>query len=97
MGKKRILITMTSMYIGGAERALLGLLNAIDTTKNDIDLLIYSHEGEFMPLIPNTVNLLPYDSRFDVFANPIKEPAFTISSMGFMTSTSVSKYKPPYL
>ena len=72
MGKKRILITMTSMYIGGAERALLGLLNAIDTTKNDIDLLIYSHEGEFMPLIPNTVNLLPYDSRFDVFANPIK-------------------------
>ena len=27
-----------------------GLLNAIDTTKNDIDLLIYSHEGEFMAL-----------------------------------------------
>lgn len=63
---------MPSMYIGGAERALLGLLNAIDANKSDIDLLIYSHEGEFMSLIPNNVNLLSYDSRFNVFANPIK-------------------------
>ena len=48
--KPRILINMHYMEIGGAERALLGLLNAIDTDKVNVDLFINQHTGEFMKL-----------------------------------------------
>jgi hypothetical protein len=39
------------MHLGGAETSLLGLLQALDTSKVDVDLFVYSHEGELMNLI----------------------------------------------
>lgn len=62
---------MHYMEIGGAERALLGLLNAIDTDKVDVDLFINQHTGEFMKLIPNKINLLPEISAYSVIEKPI--------------------------
>lgn len=59
MSKPRIFINMHYMELGGAERALLGLLNALDTDRVDVDLFLNQHTGEFMPLIPKKVNLLP--------------------------------------
>ena len=59
------------MEIGGAERALLGLLNAIDTNKVDVDLFINQHTGEFMKLIPEKINLLPEISSYSVIEKPI--------------------------
>lgn len=47
------------MEIGGAERALLGLLSSIDYSKYDVDLFLLRHSGELLDLIPNEVNLLP--------------------------------------
>lgn len=55
---------MPSMFIGGAERSLLGLLDAFDFNEHEVDLFIYRHEGEFMPLIPDSVNLLPEVSAY---------------------------------
>ena len=69
--KPRIFINMHYMEIGGAERALLGLLNAIDTNKVDVDLFINQHTGEFMKLIPNKINLLPENSVYSVIEKPI--------------------------
>lgn len=69
--KPRIFINMHYMAIGGAERALLGLLNAIDTKKVDVDLFINQHTGEFMKLIPNKINLLPEISTYSVIEKPI--------------------------
>ena len=69
--KPRIFINMHYMEIGGAERALLGLLNAIDTNKVDVDLFINQHTGEFMKLIPNKINLLPEISAYSVIEKPI--------------------------
>lgn len=57
--KKKIFIFSHAMEIGGAERALLGLLNSIDYSKYDIDLFLLRHSGELLDLIPNEVNLLP--------------------------------------
>lgn len=71
--KKKILIIHPAMEIGGAERALLGLLNSMDYTRYDVDLLLCSHSGDFMSLINENVNLLPYDSRFDFFQCPVKQ------------------------
>lgn len=59
------------MEIGGAERALLGLLNAIDTDIVDVDLFINQHTGEFMRLIPQNINLLPEISAYSVIEKPI--------------------------
>jgi len=69
--KPRIFINMHYMEIGGAERALLGLLNAIDTDRVDVDLFINQHTGEFMRLIPKNINLLPEISAYSVVEKPI--------------------------
>ena len=64
--KKQILILMKTMNIGGAERSLLGLLGAFDYKKYNLSLMVYQHGGEFMEYVPKEVNLLPYNSKFDV-------------------------------
>lgn len=59
MGKKRIFISMHYMEIGGAESALIGMLQTIDYTRYDVDLFLHAHRGEMMQFIPKEVNLLP--------------------------------------
>lgn len=69
--KPRIFINMHYMEIGGAERALLGLLNAIDTSKYDVDLFLNQHSGELMNLIPPEINLLPPIKKYTALERPI--------------------------
>jgi glycosyltransferase involved in cell wall biosynthesis len=73
MNKPRIFINMHYMELGGAERALLGLLNALDTDKVDVDLFLNQHTGEFMPLIPDKINLLPERRGYNALERPIKQ------------------------
>jgi glycosyltransferase involved in cell wall biosynthesis len=68
---KKILIVSHCMEIGGAERALLGLLNSISYSKNKVDLFLYRHEGEFMKFIPKEVNLLPENMEYATLATPV--------------------------
>lgn len=56
---KKILIISHAMEIGGAERALLGLLNSFNYSQVQVDLFLCRHEGEFMHLLPKEINLLP--------------------------------------
>lgn len=58
----RVFIAIHYMHLGGAETSLLGLLQALDTSKVDVDLFVYSHEGELMKLIPEGINVLPENS-----------------------------------
>lgn len=69
--KKKILIMNPGMFIGGAERSLLGLLESFDFDKFDVDLHLYRHEGEFMDYIPLEVNLLPEIKAFTMFDRPV--------------------------
>ena len=71
--KKRIFIAIQYLEIGGAERSLIGLLNAIDYTRYEVDLFVYRHTGEFMNLIPKEVNLLPEIKKYTTLSRPIKE------------------------
>ena len=64
---------MHYMELGGAERALLGLLNAIDTTRVDVDLFLNQHTGPFMALIPSKINLLPEDETYSLIEKPFIE------------------------
>ncbi len=79
----RIFINMHYLEIGGAERALLGLLDAIDTSRMSVDLFLNQHTGEFMPYIPKGINLLPEMPAYSAIERPmvqiIKEGHFFIA------------------
>lgn len=61
------------MEIGGAEKALLGLLENIDTEKYQVDLFLMRHSGELLKYIPNNVKLLPEISEYAMLGIPIKD------------------------
>ncbi len=71
--KKSILVFSHVMEIGGAERALLGLLESIDYTRYEVDLFLMRHSGELMQYIPAQVNLLPEVPQYASLAIPIGE------------------------
>lgn len=71
--KPRIFIAIHYMHLGGAEISLIGLLQALDPKKVDVDLFVYSHEGELMKLIPDYVNVLPEIPAYKMFERPMKE------------------------
>ena len=71
--KPRIFIAIHYMHLGGAEISLIGLLQALDPKKVDIDLFVYSHEGELMKQIPDYVNLLSEIPAYKMFERPMKE------------------------
>lgn len=71
--KPRIFIAMHYMEIGGAETALVGLLNALDPARVDVDLFLYDHRGEMMQFIPEWINLLPQIPKYSVLERPIVE------------------------
>ena len=73
MSKKRIFISMHYLELGGAEMSLIGLLQALDYSKYEVDLFIHRHQGELMQFIPKEVNLLPEISAYSCIECPITE------------------------
>ena len=72
--KPRIIILMHYMELGGAESALLGLLQSVDPARVDVDVFIYDHRGELMKYIPtDKVNLLPEVTAYKMIERPFME------------------------
>lgn len=71
--KKKLLIVSHALELGGAERSLIGLLNALDPAICDIDLFLFRHEGELMGEIPSYIHLLPEVPAYTVLARPMKD------------------------
>lgn len=71
--KPKILIAMHYMELGGGETSLVGLLHALDPKRVDIDMFVYSHQGELMQYIPKYVNLLPEKEDWAMFERPMTE------------------------
>ncbi len=69
--KKRIFVAMQYMEIGGVERSLVGLLDALDYGRVEVDLFLYRHSGELMSMIPPGVNLLPEIAAYTTLTRPI--------------------------
>ena len=90
--KKRIFIAMHYMEIGGAEISLIGLLQALDYSKYDVDLFIYSHQGELMQFIPKEVRLLPEISAYACIERPIKE-ALKRGQIGIVIGRLMAKWQ----
>lgn len=49
---KNILIVYSKMVIGGSTTSLLSLLRAFDFSRYEVDLLLFSHQGELQHMIP---------------------------------------------
>ena len=71
MKKPSILIFSQAMELGGVERSLLGLLDAIDYDRYDVDLFLMRHSGELMPYLNPKAKLLPEIPQYASLAVPM--------------------------
>ncbi|MCH5222366.1 MAG: glycosyltransferase [Muribaculaceae bacterium] len=69
--KPRIFIHMHYLEIGGAETSLIGLLQALDPNRVDVDLFLNEHRGEMMKYIPSYVRVLPELKPYSTIEQPI--------------------------
>jgi glycosyltransferase involved in cell wall biosynthesis len=69
--KKNILVASFDLEIGGVERSLISMLNNFDFNSYAVDLMLYSHTGEFMSLLPDKANLLTESKAYRTFRMPI--------------------------
>lgn len=56
--KKKLLFVIDSLHSGGAEKSLISLLHVLDYDHYDVDLLLFSKEGLYLPLLPSQVRVL---------------------------------------
>ena len=84
------------MELGGAERSLLGLLDAFDTDKYDVDLFLLRHEGELLTHIPEKINLLSQVKAYTVLARPmintLKEGHIVLTSARLLGKIAARMY-----
>ena len=71
MAEKKILIFSHALELGGAERALIGLLRALARENVRVDLFLMGHRGPLMAQIPENVNLLPELPGYASLAVPL--------------------------
>lgn len=57
--KKKLLFVLPSLRIGGAEKALVTLLQALDAERYDVDLFLFEQGGDLQSQVPAWINILP--------------------------------------
>ena len=70
---KHVLFAIHYLELGGAETSLIGLLQALDYSKVDVDLFVYGHRGELMEAIPPQVHLLPEIPEYAQMERPMAD------------------------
>lgn len=70
---RKVLIASFDMEVGGVERSLISMLNNFDYVNNEVDLMLYSHTGDFMPMMNDKVNLLDEINQYSTFRKSIGE------------------------
>ena len=68
--KKEILFVMNNLNVGGAEKALVSLLQVFNYEKYNVDLLLFKKEGLFLSQIPPEVNILKEPRNYRYFDMP---------------------------
>ena len=70
---KKILIAMTSLHNGGAERSLVNLLQELPPDRYELDLLLFKNEGLFLNQIPAWVNKIDPPAELKLLYSPVKK------------------------
>lgn len=97
--EKRLLFVIESLTLGGAEKSLVTLLNLLDYSKYDVDLLLFAQGGAFQELLPKQVNLLPVPDYFAYNSVPwsrlgrkIKSPRMMLAQLRYSVSLRIGKH-----
>lgn len=69
--KKKILFVIPSLDAGGAEKSLINLLNVIDYSLFEVDVLVFHGKGIFLKSIPKSVKLITIYGDFVDFSELI--------------------------
>lgn len=80
--KKSVLFVMNNLRCGGAEKALISLLETIDYSAYEVDLFLLKHDGLFMSKIPAQVNLLAEPPEYSYYDMPAKRAALDCLKRG---------------
>lgn len=62
--KQRILIFSGGLDIGGVEKSLLSLLQAMDKRKYDVELMLVKADGVWMKYVPTSIALTHFPARY---------------------------------
>ncbi|MEH7380041.1 glycosyltransferase [Bacillus sp. JJ1533] len=89
---KNVLISSFDMEVGGVERSLISMLNNFDYKSFKVDLMLYSHTGEFMNLLPGSTNLLVEVKAYKTFRMSIGQ-IFKKGNLPIGIIRLFSKYK----
>ncbi len=72
--KRTMVIVSHALELGGAERSLIGFLEALDESKWEIDLFLLRQEGELMEVLLDRINLLFFQYYDDFCLDLRKQP-----------------------
>lgn len=93
---KSVIIISHALEIGGAERALLGLLESFDYSKHDVSLFLMRHEGDLFSLLPDKVHLLPEIKEYTGLAVPmtsiVKRGLFGVAAGRIIAKIKAKQY-----
>lgn len=89
---KKILVASFDMEVGGVERSLISMLNTFDYNHHQIDMMLYSHTGDFMNLLPKKVNLIPEVAAYRTFRMSIRQ-IFKTKKVSLGLARILARYK----
>lgn len=98
----KILFVNGHLQIGGVEKSLVDLLNSLDYSHNQVDLLLLEGLGEYRNQIPKEVNVIlcdlhpTYGSLFSAVLKAIKNKKLSMAYWKFVLSLC-SKFGPQWM
>ena len=91
--KKKLLFIMPDLGSGGAEKALITILNLFDYSRYDVDLFLFRRQGLFLPDVPAQVQIKDGGKEYELFdgsaAACIKS---SIKKLSFSSAANRIKY-----
>ncbi|QNK59875.1 glycosyltransferase [Paenibacillus sp. PAMC21692] len=90
--KKKLLFVMNHLQCGGAEKALVSLLQVIDYQQYEVDLLLFKPVGIFLKQIPKEVNVLPSPHNYQYFDMSLKTVVVNCMKRGDLKNLLVRLY-----
>ncbi|WP_130858642.1 glycosyltransferase [Gracilibacillus phocaeensis] len=70
---ENILIATFDLEVGGVERSLISMLHHFNYQQYKVDLMLYSHSGDFLEQLPTEPELLQESARYKTFRMSIKQ------------------------
>lgn len=65
--KKKILVIGITMAAAGSEKSFLSFAETIDYNRYEVDLLLAVREGDFLPLVPETIRIIDMGPMGELF------------------------------